>query len=48
MRTLLSFLGPLRSPVVVVCAGLVVNAAAFGASSKGSGVQLDHAVIWKR
>jgi hypothetical protein len=37
MRTLLSFLGPLRSPVVVFCAGLVVNAAAFGASSKGSG-----------
>ena len=37
MRTLLSFLGPLRSPVVVACAVLVVNAAAFGASSKGSG-----------
>ena len=37
MRTLLRFLGPLRSPFVVVCAVLVVNAAAFGESSKGSG-----------
>ena len=37
MRTMLSFLGPLRSPVVVACAALAVNAAAFGASSKGSG-----------
>ena len=50
MRTMLSFLGPLRSPVVVACAALVVNAAAFGASSKGSGivVQFDHTIERER
>jgi len=37
MRTLLRFLGPLRSPVVVVfCAILMFGAAAFGGSKKGS------------
>ena len=37
MRTMLSFLGSMRSPVVVVCAALAFNSAAFGGSSKGSG-----------
>ncbi len=37
MRTLLSFLGPLRSPVVVVfCAILMLGTMAFGGSKKGS------------
>jgi len=37
MSTLLRFLGPMRSPVIVFCAVLTLNAAALGASSKGSG-----------
>ncbi|MGA2752770.1 MAG: hypothetical protein ABSE53_03315 [Terracidiphilus sp.] len=36
MRTLLSFLGPMRGPVVVFCAVLMLGAAAFGVSKKGS------------
>ena len=36
MSTLLGFLGPMRSPVIVFCAVLTLNAAALGASSKGS------------
>ncbi len=36
MSTLLRFLGPMRSPVVVFCAVLTLGAAALGASSKGS------------
>ena len=36
MRTLLSFLGPLRSPVVVFCVLLTLSVAALGASKKGS------------
>lgn len=37
MRTLLSFQGPLRSPVYVACAVLMLGSAGFGQSSKGSG-----------
>lgn len=37
MRTLLSFLGPLRSPIVVVfCAILMLGSMAFGGSKKSS------------
>ncbi len=36
MRTMLSFPGPLRSPVVVLCAVMMMGAMAFAASKKGS------------
>jgi hypothetical protein len=36
MRTLLSFLGPLRSPVGIVCVLLTLSVAALGASKKSS------------
>lgn len=36
MRKLLSVLGPLQSPLVLLCAVLMLGATAFGASKKGS------------
>ncbi len=39
MRTLLGCLGPMRSPVVVFCAVLMLGAAAFGVSSKKGSAQ---------
>jgi len=48
MRTLLSFLGPLRSPVVVACAALMVNASAFGGVVEGIELELDHGIERKR
>ncbi len=37
MSTVLRFFGPMRSPVVVVCAVFTLGAAALGQSAKGSG-----------
>ena len=49
MRTLLSFLGPLRSPVVVFCAAGSQCCGLWRVlEGVGGGVQFDHTIGWKR